>query len=179
MEEREVEFGAVLDALLGRGSMPEGADAALVERAQQFVAAGRTVGEQPAPSRRALRRADKIFRSAARERKQSAGLDLLRLVFDSWLEPAPALRYEGGERPRFLRYAGAFTVELQILDVSGRVQLRGQVTPPDAATEARLQIGSRTRRAKIDTAGLFSFERLARGTVALRIGEMQIEGLPL
>ena len=66
MEEREVEFGAVLDALLGRGSMPEGADAALVERAQQFVAAGRTVGEQPAPSRRALRRADKIFRSAAR-----------------------------------------------------------------------------------------------------------------
>ena len=179
MSKREMELGAVLDALMNRGSMPEGADAAMIQRAQRLVATGRSVCEQPAPSRRALRRADKLFRSAARERQRTAGMDLLRLVFDSWLEPAPALRYEGGDRPRFLRYAGAFTVELQILDVSGRVQLRGQVTPSDAATEARLQVGSRTRLAKIDAAGSFSFEGIARGTALLAIGEMQIEGLPL
>jgi len=175
MSNREVNFAAVLDAVLGRGQMPDGVDASVRARALRLIAAGRAANEQPAPSRKALRRANSIFRAAFRDAKPG----LLRLVFDSWLQPAPALRYEGADRPRFLRYDGPSTVELQISSVGGRVELRGQVDPADAAAEARLQIGKRTRRAAISASGTFVFEGLAHGTVSLQIGEMRVEAVPL
>ncbi len=179
MSNRDVDFAAVLDAVLGRspltGGVPDGVDASVRARALRLIAAGRAAIEQPAPSRKTLRRAESIFRAALRDAKPG----LLRLVFDSWLQPAPALRYEGADRPRFLRYDGPCTVELQISSLGGRVELRGQIDPADAASEARLQIGKRVRRAAISAAGTFAFEGLAHGTASLQIGETRVEAVPL
>ncbi|MHC4954231.1 MAG: hypothetical protein ACYTGZ_10095 [Planctomycetota bacterium] len=179
MAASDPDFALVLDALLGRAPMPQGAGPATVRRAEQLLATGRSALAHGGPTRAQLRKADSIFRKAQRGRARDQKRGLLRVVFDSWLQPAPALRHRGAATPRFLRYEGACTVEVQIRAVGGRVELEGQVTPPDAASEAQLEIGGRTRRARIDGAGMFRFGGLHHGDATLVVGSTRVEGLPL
>jgi len=149
---------------------------ARAERVASILAAGRRAFRAPRPTRRNLARALRIF-SAHRDASQPS---ILQLVLDSLLRPAPALRTTAAATPtRFLRYEGAATVELQVAPVRGRVELRGQVTPPDFADEARLVAGTRTRRAKVAADGTFLWRAVPRGEVEVRIGTVRITGLDL
>jgi anti-sigma factor RsiW len=150
--------------------------AARAERVASLLAAGRRALRAPRPSRKALKRAARIFR----EHRSASQPSILQLVLDSLLRPAPALRTAATASPtRFLRYEGVATVELQVTPVRGRVELRGQVTPPDFAAEALLVSGAKKRRGKVAADGTFLWRAVPHGEVEIRIGTVRITGLDL
>jgi anti-sigma factor RsiW len=178
-----VSFATMFDHLAGseRASVSRHlqdcpACAARAERIATLLAAGRRALRAPRPSRKNLTRALRIFR----EHRSASQPSFLRLALDSLLRPAPALRTASAATPtRFLRYEGAATVELQVTAVRGRVELRGQVTPPDFADEALLVSGTRERRGKVAADGTFLWRAVPHGEVEIRIGTVRISGLDL
>ena len=149
--------------------------AARAERVVSILAAGRRALRAPRPSRRNLTRALRIFR----EHRSASQPSILQLVLDSLLRPAPALRSAAATPTRFLCYEGPATVELQVTPVRGRVELRGQVTPPDFAAEALLVSGTRKRRGKVAADGTFLWRAVPHGQVEIHIGTVRITGLDL
>jgi anti-sigma factor RsiW len=150
--------------------------AARAERANSLLAAGRRALRAPRPSRRNLSRALRIFR----EHHSASQPSVLQLVLDSLLRPAPALRGAAAATPtRFLCYEGAVTVELQVTPVRGRVELRGQITPPDFAAEVQLVHGTQKRRARVAPDGTFLWRAVPHGEVEIWIGTVRLHGLDL
>ena len=141
--------------------------------ASRLIAAGRRAGSAPRPSRRALARAASIFRRHHRAPQPS----VLQLVLDSLLRPAPALRAATAAPTRFLRYEGEATLELQITPVGRRVELRGQVTPADVASEVVLRAGTVRRRRKLAADGTFVIRAVPRGEVEIEVGPVRVAGL--
>jgi len=167
---RETELARLLEALSGRQPWPESVDADQRARAERLLDRARSVhAEAPAP-KRALRGAMRIFRADRQQRTSRPGL--LRLVFDSWLEPAPAVRGAGGESSRFLRFDGACRLEIQVRSTARGVELFGQVDPSDAAREARAEYAAKDRRVPIDPVGSFHFPRLPHGPLRIWIGDV-------
>jgi hypothetical protein len=176
------DFGALLDHLAGRtdgevarhlGSCPS--CAALAETAGRLLGAGRRALAAPRPSRRAMQRAMRIFREARAPARPS----LLELVLDSLLDAAPALRAAAAPAPRFLRFHGRVTVEIQATPAAKGVDLRGQLLPADFASEVLLTSGRLRRRAGVAEDGTFLFEGVPRRTVDLAIGDARIANLAL
>ena len=169
-------FAAILDHLAGHE--PRGVAAHLARcgpcapraaEAARLLAAGRRAHDAPRPGARLLRRAVGIFR--AHRRGESPGL--LRLVLDSWLQPAPALR-TGTARARFLRFEGEVVVEMQLTVEAGRVEVRGQLTPPDFAAEVVAIARARRKRAKVGGDGTFLLRGLPRTRLDFEIGTTRI-----
>jgi len=174
---QQTDLSRVLDALAGREPWPAKVDPEFRARAERLIERGRAVhAESPAP-KSALRKANRIFRNAMK--KSADRPALLRLVFDSWFEPAPALRRAGPDSTRFFRYDGTCKLELQARETPHGVDLFGQIDPPDAASEVRVEIEGKQRRAAVDSAGSFRFARLPHGAARLVVGDSTIEGVPL
>jgi len=130
----------------------------------------------PKPSKRALSRALRIFRDHHRPDRPG----LLHLVLDSLLRPVPAVRSTAATPPRYLRYDGQITVELQLTAGSRGIDLHGQLTPPDYAREVEVCAGDRVlRRARVGVQGHFEMTNLPRREVEVRIGEARIGRLRL
>ncbi len=168
MASRSPHLAAILDGLLGRGPRVPGAH----EEAERLLAAGRRALASAPPGRRAMARARRIFVDAARPRAS-----LLRLVLDSMLAPAAALRASTAPG-RFLRFEGAVTVELHLTPAARGIDLRGQLTPAGYAAEV-VVAGRRRRRARVAPDGGFVMRAVPRGTVTLEIGPSRFEGLSL
>jgi len=170
MGSNEFELARMLDALSGRQPWPATVDAEQRARAERLLERARSVHAEAPASKRALRAALRIFRAHRKERTARPGL--LRLVFDSWLEPAPAVRGAGGESSRFLRFDGKCRLEIQMRSTARGVELFGQVDPSDFAPEARAEYADKVRRAAIDPEGSFHFARLPHGALRIRIGDL-------
>jgi len=168
MASRDPHLAAILDGLLGRGPVVPGAH----EGAERLLAAGRRALASAPPGRRAMARAMRIFREATKPRAS-----LLRLVLDSLLAPAPALRASAATG-RFLRFEGAVTVELQLAPAARGIDLRGQLTPAGYAAEV-VVAGKRRRRARVAPDGSFVMRGVPRGTVTLEVGPSRFAGLTL
>jgi hypothetical protein len=104
---------------------------------------------------------------------------VLRLVLDTLLRPAPALRTTRAAPTRFLRYEGEVTVEIQLGAGSRGVDLLGQLTPATHAREVEAIWDAGRRRARIDDEGVFRLRNLPRREIELRIGTTRITGLRL
>lgn len=173
---------ALLDLLLGRGDEASAGhlqDCAHCSEqsavARRLLAAGRGAVENHKPGRSAMARAMRAYREA----RAPAAPTLLRLVLDSLLRPAPALRTVAAPA-RFLRYEGPATIELQITPVAGGVELRGQITPADFALEVGVVTQSgRTLRVQVAPDGTFLFARLRHGRVGIEAGPARIPDLTL
>jgi hypothetical protein len=172
------DFGAILDHVALRadaevarhvGTCPR--CAALAERALRLLGAGRRAAAWPLPSRRAMRRAMRIFREARAPARPS----LLELVLDSLLAPAPAVRAAAAPA-RFLRYAGRITVEIQVTPRPRSVELLGQITPRDYAREVVLRSGKLVRRGPVAEDGTFRLVA-PRRRLGIEIGDARIAGL--
>ena len=122
---------------------------------------------------RARRRAIALFR---REQRPQPGL--LRLVLDSLLKAAPALR-AAGTATRYLRFEGDVTLELQVAPRKHGVELRGQITPADAASEVTVLSTKVQRRVRVQEDGTFVFRLVSRRKVDLQIGDVFIRDLEL
>jgi hypothetical protein len=174
-------FADLMDHLAGRPdarvaahleACPACAEAAAA--AARVIAAGRRAATAPAPTKRALKRAGRIFRDA--RRAEAPGL--LELVFDSFLKPVAAVR-SGAAAARFLRYEGDVTVEIEVREgVRGR-DLRGQLTPKGYAKEVTLVAGRVRRRARVEPDGTFVLRAVPRGEAELRIGPARVAHLDL
>jgi len=171
-------FARILDHLAGREDAAVArflaGEPEVAERARRLLDAGRRAMRAPQPSRKALRRAARIF-----SRRETPRPSVLGLVLDSLLRPAPALRTAATQRVRFLRFEGEAKVELQIAPVHGGVELRGQVTPADFSVEVVVRWDGGQRKGKVDSNGTFHFARLPRRTVDLEIGAATIRGLEM
>lgn len=181
-----LKFADLLDHLAGREDpaiariLEDDARAAeLAVRAGRLLGAGRRAAAAPAPSRRLLARAGRIFRDEVSGRRPS----LLELLLDTLDAPRPALALRRGRaataRPRFLKFGGACTVELQVTPRERGLELRGQVTPADTAREVVLELGGRARRAPVAADGTFLFKGVARGRAGLTLGPVAIRDLDL
>jgi anti-sigma factor RsiW len=144
--------------------------------AARLLAAGRRAAAAPVPTKRALARAERIFRDARAARAPS----LLELVFDSFLKPVTAAAVRSGAvAARFLRFAGDVTVELEVREGARGRDVRGQLTPRDYAQEVTLRAGKVGRRAKVEPDGTFVLRAVPRGEVEIRIGSVRIANLDL
>ena len=166
---RETDLARLLDALTGRQPWPKSVDPDPRAQAERLLERARSVHSEAPATRRALREALRIFRADRKERSARPGL--LRLVFDSWLSPAPAVRGAGAESSRFLRFDGACRLELQVRSTARGVELFGQVDPSDAAPEARAEYAGKDRLVPIDPVGSFHFPRLPHGPLRIWIGD--------
>jgi anti-sigma factor RsiW len=146
---------------------------ARADESQRLLGAGRRALSVPALSSRAKKRAVALFR---REQRPRPGV--LRLVLDTLLRPAPALRAPG-TAARYLRFEGDVTVELQVSPQTRGVELRGQITPADAASEVIALSGKARRRARIEKDGTFVFRALPRRKMDLQVGAGFIRDLEL
>lgn len=182
MRGRHVTFGEILEHLRGEADeeievhlreCPE--CAALRDKAERFLHAGARAIAAPQPSRRALQRAVRIFREAQAPGRSA----VLRLVLDSLLRPAPALRTQAATPTRFLRYEGRVTVEIQIAPGARGVELRGQITPADHTPEVVLLAGKTRRKSRVEADGTFVLSGVPKRTVELRIGDARIPDLEL
>ena len=177
MGDSHTDLVRALEALAGREPWPADLSPGLRAQATRLLERVRAVGLEPAVPKRAAARALKVFRSS---RKPASGAStLLRLVFDSWFEPAPALRAVGSVATRFLRFDGVVRVELQIRETPRGVELFGQVDPPASASTVQLEFEGKQRRTAIDAVGSFRFARLRHGAARLRIGDLTVEDVPL
>jgi hypothetical protein len=183
MVERHAGFAELMDHLAGRES-PRlathlGKCAECAGRARQaarLLAAGRRAMSAPAMSRKAQSRAMRIFRQS---NQRSAGASTLRLVLDSLLRPAPAVRASQAPAKRFLRYEGKVGVDLQITREAGRIELRGQMTPAGYAQRVDASVRSKTFQAAVEADGTFVLRGLPPGPAELRLGDARILGLEL
>jgi len=173
----EAEIVNLLEALAGREPRPADMDPGLRSRAERLLARGRSVHAESAVPKSTLRKALRVFRES--RKRSAAGPTLMRLVFDSWFEPAPALRRAGPESTRFLRYDGPCRLELQVRETARGVEVFGQIDPADAATEVHIEVDGKERRAAIDAVGSFRFARLRPGVARVRLGDATIEGIRL
>jgi hypothetical protein len=179
---RHADFTLILDSLAGRGQRwvvghleTCSSCAARAERAARLLAAGRRAVSAPKLSKRAMKRALRVFRQHLASQQPGA----LRLVLDSLLRPAPALRATTASPARFLRYEGAATVELQVTPAARGVEVRGQVTPAGHADEVILRVGRTRRRGSVAKDGTFVLRNVPRGEVEIRVGPTRITGLSL
>jgi len=180
---RHADFTQLLDHLSGRGRRPVAghierclACTESLERARLILEAGRRAMKAPKPSKRAIGRAMRLFRDFHRPPRPG----FLRLVLDSFLQPAPAVRSTAANPPPFLRFDGQITVELQLTAGSRGVDMHGQLTPPDCAREIEVRAADRVlRRARVGSEGHFEMTNLPRREVEIRIGEARIGGLHL
>ena len=183
-------FADLLDHLAGRedpavaGTLADDAQAAdLAARAGRLLLAGRRAAAAPAPSRKLLARARRIFVQERREALPRRGKQLLELLLDTLRTPRPALALRRGRatpvQPRFLKFGGACTVELQVTPMARGLELRGQVTPAATAREAVLTVGARTRRAAVAAEGTFLFTGLPRGRIELTLGSVVIRDVDI
>jgi len=183
MGKRSVEFADLLDHLAGRENAAAArvleSDPGLAARARRLLDAGRRAETAPVPGKRLLARARRIW---IRERKETRP-SVLELLLDTMRAPAPAIALRRGRvasaRPRFLKFGGACTVELQVTVRERGVELRGQVTPADAAPEAVVRAGARVRRAPVAGDGTFVFPRLPRGRIELGLGSAVIRDVEI
>ena len=159
----------LLDRLAAGETLPAGAAAA---RAHRLFLAGRRAIAAPVASQKLLRRALRIFRD---ERKRSSAPSVLRLVLDSLVRAAPAVRTGATKRDRFLRFEGAVTVELAVIAKARGVELRGQVLPADAVKS--VSIGG--KRVPVETDGTFVARNVPRGPTEIAVGAAKITGLTL
>ncbi|MHC4939276.1 MAG: hypothetical protein ACYTHK_09935 [Planctomycetota bacterium] len=159
-------FPDLLDALSGRADLPSDADPAILRSAEILLERGRAVAAEPSVPRSWIRRARRIARARPA---------LFALVFDSWLEPRPALR-GAATAPRFLRFEGPATVDLEL---GAKRTLLGQLEPADAAPEVQLEVAGKVRRARVAPDGTFRFARVPSGEATLTIGDWKLEDLPL
>ncbi|MGQ0615218.1 MAG: hypothetical protein ACT4PV_15905 [Planctomycetaceae bacterium] len=178
MGDSHLDFADLLEEAAGRGSAADSAHLASCARcreqlagAERLLDAGRRAVASPAPSQRLLARAVRLFREADSPR--------LRLAFDSFLHMAPALRSLAAAPPRFLRFEGAATVELQVSRTTRGFDVRGQVTPADFTKEVAFVAGPTVRRAKVESDGSFLLRRLARGCYRLEAGAAAFDALEL
>ncbi|MFQ5843949.1 MAG: hypothetical protein ACE5JG_03075 [Planctomycetota bacterium] len=141
---------------------------------RRLVAAGRRAAAAPRLSGRARRRALRVFREQVRPAPS-----LLRLVVDSWLRAAPALRAGARAPARYLRFEGEVQVEIQVTAGARGRDLRGQLTPPDFAPEVVAVAGRTRRRAPVAGDGTFLLRGVPRRTVELQIGRASIRDLEL
>ncbi len=171
MSARHPTLAALMDQRSGRKSQATAthlsacaACRARADESQRLLEAGRRALSVPALSSRAKKRAVALFR---REQQPQPGL--LRLVLDTLLRPAPALR-AAGTAVRYLRFDGDVTVELQVAPQKRGVELRGQITPADAASEVIALSAKARRRARVEKDGTFVFRSLPRQKMDLQIG---------
>jgi len=145
-----------------------------VDAAHAIVAAGRRALAAPRPGRRAMARAVRAFRDGS-----APPVPAFRLVLDTLLRAAPALRSRASARSRFLRFEGPATLELQVTTEARAVELRGQITPKGFAKEVVLRGGRARRRTRIGADGTFLFRKAPRGVVRVTIGDAAIDRLEL
>lgn len=183
MSARHPSLAALMDQLSGRESRATATHLsacascrARADEARRLLLTGRRALSAPALGARGKRRAVALFR---REQRPQAGL--LRLVLDTLLRPAPALRAAGaaGTAARYLRFEGDMTVELQVTPRNRGVELRGQITPADAASEVIARSAKARRRAPVQRDGTFVFRSLPLRRVDLRFGAGLIRDLEL
>ena len=180
MSVRHASLAALMDQRSGRESRATAAHLsacascrARADEARRLIEAGHRALAVPALSSRSKKRAVALFR---REQRQQPGL--LRLVLDSFLKPAPALR-TAGTAARYLRFEGEVTVELQIAPRKRGVELRGQITPAGFASEV-IALSARARlRAPVEKDGTFVFRSLPRRKLDLQIGTEFLRDLEL
>ncbi|MHC4222745.1 MAG: RNA polymerase sigma factor [Planctomycetota bacterium] len=179
---QHADFTLILDSLAGRGQRwVDGhletcsSCAAQAEKAARLLAAGRRALSAPKLSKKAMKRAMRVFREHLAPQQPVA----LRLVLDSLLRPAPTLRATKASPTRFLRYEGAATVELQVTPAVRGVEVRGQVTPASHADEVVLRVGRTLRRGRVAKDGTFILRGVPRGEVEIRVGPTRITGLAL
>ena len=179
MGSKRIDFATLLDHFAGRpeAGLDDQPGSALADQAKRLVETGRRALAAPRPGKRLLKRARRIFL----EHRAPPKTSLLRMVLDSLLTPAPAVRAEAqAAEQRFLRFEGDVVVDLQVSPKSGsRVELRGQVTPADAATQVFLHAGKRTIRTQVHGDGTFLMRSVPRGEVDLVVGGARIAGLVL
>ena len=160
-------FDEILEALVGRGTPARGAPEAV-----RLLRAGRAVAAERALPRAWLRRASRALRAGRK--------GTFALVFDSWFRPQPALRRSPtADAPRFLRFEGAQTIELEISAVARGVRVLGQVEPPGSI--ARITIETESKRVERTVAGDGTFRTpvLPRGRATLRADGTVVGELPL
>lgn len=166
-----------LDAACGRASGADARTLAWAHRLRQTRQAART---SPACPRPVLRRAQAIFRERGVAR-------VLRLVYDSWRDAAPAARGPG--RARTLRYeAGDRALDVRVTrPVSGEVLLQVAALPatPGLSVQCDLDGVRRRPRFPLDehATGQIRLPPRARA-VAVRVGTpervlMQVADIPL
>ena len=164
-------FPHLLDALRGHSDVPAGADPATLREAERLLERGGAVAADAPVPRAWIRRARRLIRSKPR---------LFALVFDSWFEPRPALRGAAtASEPRFLRFEGPVTVDLEVTAGERTATLLGQLDPPDAHAVVRLHCGDRTRKAKIGPDGTFRFGAVPRGSATLELDRLRLEDVPI
>ena len=180
MSARHPSLAALMDQLSGRESRATATHLsacascrARADEARRLLLTGRRALSAPALGARGKRRAVALFR-----REQRPQPDLLRLVLDTLLRPAPALR-AAGTAARYLRFEGDMTVELQVTPRNRGVELRGQITPADAASEVIARSAKARRRAPVQRDGTFVFRSLPLRRVDLRFGAGLIRDLEL
>lgn len=170
------EFAAILDHLAGRVDEQVvihlaqcSACAAAAQKAARLLEAGRKATAEPKPSRRALRLAMQAFRG-------EKGPSFLQLVFDSFLKPATAQAIRSGAlTARFLRFSGEVSMEIEVKEGARGAEVRGQLSPPDYATEVVLVAGKVRRRAKVAADGTFALRDVPRKAVEIRVGSARAQ----
>jgi len=172
MGDRLGDFIRALEAAAGRQPWPDDVDPELRVQAGRLLASAHAVGRESKVPKSFARKALRVF---GRSRAPSRA----RLVFDSWFEPALAVRHAGPVDSRFLRYEGPLRLELQTRDTGRGVELLGQIDPPDVAAEVILEWDGKDRRVAVDSVGSFRMARLRHGVARLRIGDTTIEDIPL
>jgi len=171
-------FAEILEHLVGRERRQVAAyllqhpEAAAPARA--LLAVGRDALDAPRPGARARRRVIALFKRPA---DRAPGL--LRIVLDSVLRAAPAMRGQSTASGRFLRLVGEVTLELQVTPRANGVELRGQVDPAQSGRDVVWEVGARSRRVRIADDGTFLFRSLPRGPCTLRIGRICSEEIDL
>ena len=159
---------ALLDRLAAGETLPDTADA---RKARRLFLAGRRAIAAPQPSKKLMRRAMRVYRDARKQARPST----LRLVLDSLAAPAPALRAGTMKQDRFLRFEGDITVEIAVAARGSTLQIRGQVSPRNAA--GFVTIGAKTVRVRAD--GTFVIRGVRRGPTEIIVGAARITGLTL
>lgn len=131
-----------LDLVSGRTSSGEPATDAYLAYAEALRAARRGVLDAPGCPTAVLRRAQALF-------GERGGVRILRLVFDSWRDAAPATR--GAGRARSLRYEdGDHALDLRVTrPPSGDVLLQVAVEPPEPGLTAHLDVRGSKRKPRI------------------------------
>lgn len=164
-------FPQVLESLCGRAAFPSGADAASLREAERLIDRGRAVSAQAPVPRAWVRRAARLIRGKPRP---------FALVFDSWFQSQPALRRAStAASPRFLRFEGPVTIDIEIAPGRRGATLLGQLDPVDAVREVGLEAGGRERRAKVGKDGTFRFGSVPPGRATLECGGTRLEDLPI
>lgn len=169
-----------LDAAAGRRSAGDPAPPAELAYAEALRAARRAGREAPSCPQAVLRRAQALFTERAVDR-------VLKLVFDSWRDAAPATRGPG--RSRNLRYeAGDRALDVRVTrPMSGDVLLQVAALPAQPGLTVQLDVEGVRRRPRFDLddrgAGQVRLPPGARA-VAIWIGTrerllMQITDIPL